>query len=157
MDSRDVLSGHWVNVPQVSVLFSRLQSLSSCAFLPFRQNYYVLCISALQTELLRLLEMSDTNCAETHRHIPGKGRPQIKLFALLFQIFLYAYGLGGPVSYPGNGKIVHTGFGIHPASYFIGTMTLFCGSGSSVGIATELLAGRSGDRIPVGARFSAPV
>jgi hypothetical protein len=34
---------------------------------------------------------------------------------------------------------------------------LLCGSGSSVGIATELRAGRSGDRIPVGARFSAPV
>ena len=32
-----------------------------------------------------------------------------------------------------------------------------CGPGSSVGIATELRAGRSGDRIPVGARFSAPV
>ena len=31
------------------------------------------------------------------------------------------------------------------------------GPGSSVGIATELHAGRSGDRIPVGARFSAPV
>jgi hypothetical protein len=30
------------------------------------------------------------------------------------------------------------------------------GPGSSVGIATELRAGRSGDRIPVGARFSAP-
>ena len=29
------------------------------------------------------------------------------------------------------------------------------GPGSSVGIATELRAGRSGDRIPVGARFSA--
>ena len=32
-----------------------------------------------------------------------------------------------------------------------------CGPGSSVGIATELRAGRSWDRIPVGARFSAPV
>ena len=32
-----------------------------------------------------------------------------------------------------------------------------CGQGSSVGIATELRAGRSGDRIPVGMRFSAPV
>jgi hypothetical protein len=33
-----------------------------------------------------------------------------------------------------------------------------CGPGSSVGIATELRAGRSGDRIPVGgARFSTPV
>ena len=31
------------------------------------------------------------------------------------------------------------------------------GLGSSVGIATELRAGRSGDRIPVGTRFSAPV
>jgi hypothetical protein len=29
------------------------------------------------------------------------------------------------------------------------------GPGSSVGIATELQAGRSGDRIPVGAKFSA--
>jgi hypothetical protein len=36
----------------------------------------------------------------------------------------------------------------------------FClhgGSGSSVGIATGYGAGRSGNRIPVGARFSAPV
>ena len=33
----------------------------------------------------------------------------------------------------------------------------FSGPGSSVGIATELRAGRSGDRIPVGARFSVPV
>ena len=33
----------------------------------------------------------------------------------------------------------------------------YSGPGSSVGIATELRAGRSGDRIPVGARFSAPV
>jgi hypothetical protein len=32
-----------------------------------------------------------------------------------------------------------------------------CGPGNSVGIATELPAGRSGDRIPVGAKFSAPV
>jgi len=31
------------------------------------------------------------------------------------------------------------------------------GPGSSVGIATELLAGRSGDRIQLGARFSVPV
>jgi len=31
------------------------------------------------------------------------------------------------------------------------------GRGSSVGTATELRIGRSGDRIPVGARFSAPV
>jgi hypothetical protein len=31
------------------------------------------------------------------------------------------------------------------------------GPGSSVGIATKLWAGQSGDRIPVGARFSAPV
>jgi hypothetical protein len=34
---------------------------------------------------------------------------------------------------------------------------LSSGPGSSVGIATEVRAGRSGDRIPVGARFSAPV
>jgi hypothetical protein len=33
----------------------------------------------------------------------------------------------------------------------------YSGPGSSVGIATELRLGRSGDRIPVGARFSAPV
>jgi hypothetical protein len=32
----------------------------------------------------------------------------------------------------------------------------FCGPGSSVGTATELRAERSADRIPVGARFSAP-
>ena len=34
---------------------------------------------------------------------------------------------------------------------------MFGGPGSSVGIATELRTGRSGDRIPVGTRFSAPV
>jgi hypothetical protein len=32
-----------------------------------------------------------------------------------------------------------------------------CGSGSSIGIATGYRLGWSGDRIPVGARFSAPV
>ena len=36
-------------------------------------------------------------------------------------------------------------------------MCVLCGPGSSVGIATELPAGRSGDRIPAGGRFSAPV
>jgi hypothetical protein len=35
--------------------------------------------------------------------------------------------------------------------------TQCCGPGSSVSTATELRDGRSGDRIPVGARFSAPV
>jgi hypothetical protein len=34
---------------------------------------------------------------------------------------------------------------------------MLCGPGSSVGIATELQAERSGDRIPVGASFFAPV
>jgi hypothetical protein len=34
---------------------------------------------------------------------------------------------------------------------------LLRGPGSSVGIATELRAGRSGDRIPMGATFFAPV
>jgi hypothetical protein len=32
-----------------------------------------------------------------------------------------------------------------------------CGPGSSVGIATELRTGRSGDRIPVGATFFSPI
>jgi hypothetical protein len=41
--------------------------------------------------------------------------------------------------------------------YFILCMYQISGPGSSVGIATELRAGRSGDRIPVGARFSAPI
>jgi len=36
-------------------------------------------------------------------------------------------------------------------------MLQFVGRDSSVGIATELRAGRSGDRIPLGARFCAPV
>ena len=36
------------------------------------------------------------------------------------------------------------------------TYSFFYGPGSSVGIATTLRAGRSGDRISVGARFSAP-
>ena len=42
-------------------------------------------------------------------------------------------------------------------SYITCMYTVGRGPGSSVGIATELRAGRSGDRIPVGARFSAPV
>jgi hypothetical protein len=34
--------------------------------------------------------------------------------------------------------------------YFVFTYSSYCEPGSSVGIATELRAGRSGDRIPVG-------
>ena len=37
------------------------------------------------------------------------------------------------------------------------TYVFMCGPGSAVGIATALRAGRSGDRIPLGPRFSAPV
>ena len=40
-------------------------------------------------------------------------------------------------------------------SYFVLGVFMFSGPGSSVGIATGLRAGRSGVRIPVGARFSA--
>jgi hypothetical protein len=47
---------------------------------------------------------------------------------------------------------------IHTECYFFMThLTPFGESGSSVGIATELRTGRSGDRNPAGARFSAPV
>jgi len=40
---------------------------------------------------------------------------------------------------------------------FDASLTHMCGPDSSVCIATELGCGRSGNRIPVGARFSAPV
>ena len=50
----------------------------------------------------------------------------------------------------------NTGFFLHE-SINPNTPNKLGGPGSSVGIATELRAGRSGDRIPVGARFSAPV
>ena len=36
-------------------------------------------------------------------------------------------------------------------------LTIICGPACSVGIATEVRAGQSGDRMPVGTRFSAPV
>ena len=41
--------------------------------------------------------------------------------------------------------------------FFSSTQYFTCGPSSSVGIATELRVGLSGDQIPVGARFSAPV
>ena len=40
---------------------------------------------------------------------------------------------------------------------FVDVLVCKVGWGSSVGIATELRTGRSGNRIPVGAIFSAPV
>jgi len=42
-------------------------------------------------------------------------------------------------------------------NYYFYTTWQECGPGSSVGTATELRAGRSGGRIPLGARFSAPL
>jgi hypothetical protein len=47
----------------------------------------------------------------------------------------------------------HTWARAHPHFY----LYTYCGPGSSVGIATELRAGRSGDRIPVKVRVSALV
>jgi hypothetical protein len=47
---------------------------------------------------------------------------------------------------------------LHTSQTILYPSTLFVsGLGSSVGRATELWAGRFGDRIPVGSRFSAPV
>jgi hypothetical protein len=40
---------------------------------------------------------------------------------------------------------------------YVHSIGVMCGPGSAIGIATELRAGRSGDRIPMGARFSVPV
>ena len=45
--------------------------------------------------------------------------------------------------------------GLTSGVVFMCIYRIFCGTGSSVGITTELRAGRSGDRSPVGARFSA--
>jgi hypothetical protein len=50
-----------------------------------------------------------------------------------------------------------TEFGAQLTSYPVGTGGSLVSRDSSVGIATTLRAGRSGDQIPVGARFSAPV
>ena len=38
--------------------------------------------------------------------------------------------------------------------YYLPVILIYCGPGSSVGMVTELRAGRSGDRIPLGVRFS---
>jgi hypothetical protein len=46
---------------------------------------------------------------------------------------------------------------VEPCECFTMSTRNSCGPGSSVSIATELRAGWCGDRIPVGARFSAPV
>jgi hypothetical protein len=63
-----------------------------------------------------------------------------------------------------SNKYSSTDYFVHKLHYWnvslfkLGICSLtFHGPGSSVGIATELRAGWSGDRIPVGARFSAPV
>jgi len=55
------------------------------------------------------------------------------------------YWLFADITVPCTCRVLHT------------SSSLQVGPGSSVGIATELRAGRSGDRIPVGARLSAPV
>jgi len=46
---------------------------------------------------------------------------------------------------------------LHPWHNNLGTLVVGCGPGSAFGIATALWTGQSGNRIPVGARFSAPV